>query len=188
MMKFRKGQPVKLLDSNIEGTLVGKDEYGNIIIETPDGMKIPVPPQQLIPVSADSSEAMSSIKTKMKPWPGGAKGKDATSDPVSPQKRRSQKKANGNVIDLHIESVVKNYSRLRPEEYLERQIRYFQREAARMVSTGARELIVIHGEGSGVLKSSIVEAVRKKWPGSEVMDAAYHRYRFGATRIILKGK
>ncbi|MBE0676411.1 MAG: hypothetical protein IH591_17280 [Bacteroidales bacterium] len=171
----------------MEGILVGKDENGNIIIEMPDGMKIPVPPQQLIPVSAGSSEAMSRIKTKVKSEPVASKGKKAQSDTATSKKSGSRKKADGNVIDLHIESVVKNYSRLRPEEYLDRQIMYFHRAAARLVSAGARELIVIHGEGSGVLKSSIVEAVRKKWPGSEVMDAPYHRFRFGATRIIIKG-
>jgi hypothetical protein len=188
MMKLKIGQPVKILDSDMEGVVAGEDDFGNIIIETNDGMLIPVQSGELLSSSADSIETLSNTRPKLKSESGRSACKNKNLSSGSNRSSVYRKVSGVSIIDLHIESVDHGYEPLVRTDYLERQIQFFRREAARLKSNGITEFIVIHGEGSGKLKSVIIYIIKELWPLSEVMDAPFHRYRFGATRVIIKSK
>lgn len=88
-------------------------------------------------------------------------------------------------IDLHIQHLVDDYKNLTNSEMLAIQMKRFRFEMDQALKKNYYRVIFIHGVGSGVLRNEILRELRS-YPGVSARDAAFEKYGFGATEVILK--
>jgi len=88
-------------------------------------------------------------------------------------------------VDLHVEELVNSHKHLSNGQILYIQMGRFEQALDNALAKNAKRLIVIHGIGTGKLKSEI-HARLKLMPHLKYYDASYSKYGFGATEILLK--
>ena len=89
-------------------------------------------------------------------------------------------------VDLHIESLVKEYKNLSKEDILQHQLQAFEKALDNAIATGMEEIIFIHGVGSGTLKYEIQKHVSKHPHVAYYKDAQKSKFGYGATYIKIK--
>jgi hypothetical protein len=90
------------------------------------------------------------------------------------------------VIDLHLPISVTQSEDFDPRFALQMQLDLFESELDAALAKGEIEIIVIHGIGSGVLKTEI-HKLAKKHPHVAICINEYHPlYGFGSTKITFK--
>ncbi len=90
------------------------------------------------------------------------------------------------VVDLHIEKLVADHSRMNNFEILTLQLKIFGRAVEQALAHHLSSLIVIHGIGEGRLRDEI-HLILKKMPSVERFVNEYNpRYGFGATEIFFR--
>lgn len=88
-------------------------------------------------------------------------------------------------LDLHIEKLVADPSKMNKAEILQLQLRYFEEYLDRAVRLGVERVFVIHGLGTGRLRNAIT-TILVKHPYVKTFHNDYHpRYGHGATEIEL---
>lgn len=89
-------------------------------------------------------------------------------------------------IDLHIERLTTDYQGLSNADKLTMQLTTFESYLQQVLMSNLREIYVVHGVGTGKLKSEI-RLMLTDYPGIKSFESGYHpRYGFGATKIILE--
>jgi|GEM_PF-1741060 len=91
-----------------------------------------------------------------------------------------------NVIDLHIEKICKDFSRMTRTEMLEYQFNHFLNALEKGYAFGFSKMTFIHGIGTSVLKKRIYEYLKKQDYISAVSESDVHKYGFGALDVIFK--
>ncbi len=81
-------------------------------------------------------------------------------------------------IDLHLGS---GYS---GRDAVERQLARFRGELESAVRRGDREIIFIHGVGSGKLREEIREILSDNYPSFIFQDAPFSRYGYGGATLV----
>jgi len=182
MAKVKEGDYVKSVDSGIAGYCAEIKDDGTLIVETSDGLMIPVDESRIIVSVFDKDLSTTSV--------GSAGRKDRPQGRSRVQKRavRAHSAGTSLVVEIDLHTTLKPDVKAGPlpADILSIQIDRFSAALRRAVAENRRELVAIHGEGSGRLKSEIRRITRELYPRLEVMDAPYHRYGSGATRIIIK--
>ncbi len=89
-------------------------------------------------------------------------------------------------IDLHIQELVDDSSKMEPAQMLELQVRTFETELGKAVADGLEKIVFIHGVGNGILKAKIRGTLDRDYPQYFYQDASYQKYKFGATLVYLK--
>ncbi|MFN6037757.1 MAG: Smr/MutS family protein, partial [Bacteroidota bacterium] len=87
-------------------------------------------------------------------------------------------------IDLHIEELLEDFNGMSNGEILNYQIKIFQKELDKAISSKMKKIIFIHGVGNGRLKSEI-RHILKSFPELKFCDGSYKKYGYGATEVIL---
>lgn len=88
-------------------------------------------------------------------------------------------------IDLHIENLSNNYSKLSNGEIVQIQLNAAKDFLDRSMIEGKKEIVIIHGVGNGRLKSEI-RKILKGYYGIRFEDADFRKYGEGATLVYLK--
>jgi len=88
-------------------------------------------------------------------------------------------------IDLHAEELMEFPKRYSNGQILQLQMDHFVAALDGALVKNAKRLVVIHGIGTGKLKSEIMAYLRTNG-FTRVQDASYAKYGFGATEIILR--
>jgi hypothetical protein len=88
-------------------------------------------------------------------------------------------------VDLHIESIVGDHSKMEKSEILEKQKTLFIRCLESAIKENLQKVIFIHGVGSGSLKSEI-NLILKQYPNIHYFDASMQKYGCGATEVWIK--
>ena len=88
-------------------------------------------------------------------------------------------------IDLHAEELMEFPKRYSNGQILQLQMDHFVAALDGALVKNAKRLVVIHGIGTGKLKSEIMSYLRTNG-FTRVQDASYAKYGFGATEIILR--
>lgn len=86
------------------------------------------------------------------------------------------------VVDLHIEELVKDASKMTSGQIISHQLAVFEKEMDDAFRQHLSSIVFIHGVGSGVLRSSIREAL-KKFDNIRYADASSQKYGHGATQV-----
>jgi len=88
-------------------------------------------------------------------------------------------------VDLHIESIVDDHSKMDKGQILEMQKQLFVRCLESAMTEKLQKVIFIHGVGNGSLKSEI-NLILKQYPDIHYFDASMQKYGCGATEVLIK--
>jgi dsDNA-specific endonuclease/ATPase MutS2 len=69
-------------------------------------------------------------------------------------------------------------------EAIDRQLARFRGELNSAIRAGLREIVFIHGVGSGKLKEEIRGIIAKEYPSCSFSDAPFSRYGFGGATLV----
>lgn len=181
----KTGDKVKLIDSGLAGVCYSIVSSDTIIIKTSDGLLIPVLKSEVIVSDPEANLDLSSVsgKGKKDKRHSAGKGKMKAARHEEESKRKNSFPAE---IDLHMNVKPTMGAGPSPEDIVSIQIDKFTNALKRAIADRKTELIVIHGEGSGRLKDEIRKLIKNLYPQFLFMDAPFHKYGRGATRIMLK--
>ncbi|MDQ3046253.1 MAG: DUF2027 domain-containing protein [Bacteroidota bacterium] len=87
-------------------------------------------------------------------------------------------------IDLHIEELMDDYSRMSNAEIIQVQLKHFQQALDRAIADHYRKLTVIHGVGNGRLRQEVRNIISAN-SSLRFYDGSYSKYGFGATEISI---
>ena len=90
------------------------------------------------------------------------------------------------VLDLHIEKLTDNWKHIRKNEVLELQLKTFEKYYELALLHHLKQMIVIHGVGTGKLREEIHEILRLKKDVKSFVNQFHPLYGFGATEIYFK--
>lgn len=92
------------------------------------------------------------------------------------------------VIDLHIHELVDTTVGLEPKHMLEIQLDKVKEvmEQHQHPKHKGDEIVFIHGKGEGVLRKAVIDLIRHQFPKSDIQDASFQEFGFGATRVTIK--
>jgi len=88
-------------------------------------------------------------------------------------------------VDLHIESIVDDHSKMDNSQILETQRRLFILCLESAIAEKLQKVIFIHGVGNGFLKREIT-TILKQYPNLHYFDASMQKYGCGATEVLIK--
>lgn len=100
------------------------------------------------------------------------------------QPERKIREQNPEEIDLHIESIIENYSGMSEGEIIRTQLDRFHAAMQSALLHGQKRLVFIHGVGTGKLKHEIRKALDSKYPDLRYQDASFREYGYGATMVF----
>lgn len=111
-------------------------------------------------------------------------------NPTDFEEVTSQKKIKTNPeknwqIDLHIEELVDSHVHMTNYEIVQKQLSELRKFVAKAQAKKVRKIVVIHGVGTGVLKSE-VHHFFKSISGAEYFYGDYREFGQGATVILLR--
>lgn len=182
MTKVKPGEYVKIVDSDIAGYCVEIKDDGTLIVDTGDGLLIPIKNGRFVVSEFDQNLSQTSF--------GAASRKERTQGRSRTAKspRRKPPISHSHLVEIDLHTTLKPDIKAGPlpSDILAIQLDRFSAALKKAVADNKRELVAIHGEGSGRLRSEIRRISRELYPKLEVMDAPYHKYGNGATRILLK--
>ncbi len=117
------------------------------------------------------------------------KAKKEKERPESKKQFKSSKEVKNQEIDevdLHIQELVDDYSKLSNTEILDIQMSRFTTALDGGIIAGTRRMVFIHGIGNGRLKHEIKKTLDRKYPKLRYQDASFKEYGYGATMVIIK--
>lgn len=82
-------------------------------------------------------------------------------------------------VDLHLKSGYNN------RDALDRQLARVRAEMDNALRRGLREVIFIHGVGSGKLKEELRRTITEHYPSCSYHDAPFARYGYGAATVVV---
>lgn len=87
-------------------------------------------------------------------------------------------------IDLHIEKLVANPKKVKPNEIIRIQLRHFDEYIDQAIRLGVPRVFIIHGVGTGKLKNAIASRLRRLTEVKDFKNEYHSRYGYGATEVI----
>lgn len=169
-MKFKLGDRVRFLNDTGEGKIVSVLSECLFVVMDEHGFSKKCKKEEL--VVGSSTEAYSATFALMKPKPE-----------VQKKKSFSKQKEKYRIIDLHIEALVDNHSRMANGEILELQMKQFKKFMQKAIHDKIPKIIAIHGVGKGVLRAEIHYYLNQfSYP---YHDADYQKHGGGGTEILL---
>ena len=118
--------------------------------------------------AAQIKEAMMTQKSSTEAPKGGNKGSRPVTD---------------NLVDLHIEALVKDSSGMDNGAMLEVQLNRFEEALDQAIASGMHDITFIHGVGNGVLRDALHKRLSKTDHIKFFEDAMREKFGFGATRV-----
>lgn len=105
-------------------------------------------------------------------------------EPVKPQTLIDRHRIGPRIaeVDLHISSLVDDYSRLKNHEILPIQTRYFSSCLESALENHYYRIYFIHGIGNGTLKNALMEMLGE-YGGLDFRDAPFEQYGAGAIEV-----
>lgn len=89
-------------------------------------------------------------------------------------------------LDLHIEKLVSNAKKVKPNDILRIQMDHFDRYLDEAIRLGVPRVFIIHGVGTGTLREKIATRLLRI-PEVKTFKNEYHaRYGYGATEVIFE--
>lgn len=193
------------------GGIIRRIELNMVWVETEQGIEIPFPQSELI-LKKGPSKKLKSIQPDLKEenldkknanksetkfdWDSTKKKIPKVKDPdffvdlTQIGESQHQAKKNTSVqeevweIDLHIHELMDDFEYLSNGEILELQLKHFHAFMNKALQNKIRKVIIIHGVGTGRLKTEI-QAASLKYPIKSIHDASMKKYGKGATEILL---
>lgn len=90
------------------------------------------------------------------------------------------------VVDLHIEKIITDYSKLSNSQIIEQQIKVFEQQLESAIATGMDEITFIHGVGNGILRTELHRRLSRHKNVKFFEDAQKEKFGYGATKVKIK--
>jgi len=155
------------LDEDQKGEVVEISGDGRVKVLLEEGLEVEVKKKRLI---LDKGFTVSTVFQK----------DDAI---IEKYQRKAEVVAKEQIIDLHIEELVVDYTRIHPDDVLRKQLMCFKDKLDWAVNHQIPTLVVVHGVGEGVLKEEVWQMVRKRCPDAVCKEASALEFGYGATEI-----
>lgn len=88
-------------------------------------------------------------------------------------------------IDLHIGELVDTTAGMSNSDMLNLQLDTVRKTMTQHQRRKGQKIVFIHGKGEGVLRKAVLELLKKEYPKSELQDASFREYGFGATLVTI---
>lgn len=88
-------------------------------------------------------------------------------------------------VDLHIGELTDTTAGLEARDMLEMQLETVRKTMKAHCRRIGQKIVFIHGKGEGVLRKAVLELLKKEFPKSELQDASFREYGFGATLVTV---
>ena len=88
-------------------------------------------------------------------------------------------------VDLHIGELTDTLTGMEPKDMLEMQLDAVRRHMRDNSQRIGQKIVFIHGKGEGVLRKVVLDLLKKEFPKSELQDASFREYGFGATLVTI---
>nr|WP_317631580.1 Smr/MutS family protein [uncultured Flavobacterium sp.] len=176
--EFVKGDKVSVLDDDITGIVI--DFKKDKIIVDVDDFPMEYYARELIKIENEPTRFFNDksidevLNEKETP-----KRKQVIKDKASKKEQYSIS------YDLHIEKLVKNFSRLSNHDILTIQIDTARYHLEHAIKNRIPRIVFIHGVGEGVLKAEL-DFMLARYKNVTFEDANYQKYGIGATQIYIK--
>lgn len=175
-MDLKVGDKVRFLDSTGEGVIVEILDGGIARVEDEHGFDDQWPVTQIVKVAGRNEEHVAYNKVQYRQG-------EKEADSFKPKKYPEH--PNVLLVDLHAERMISNPSVYSKDYILDLQMNTLQKAIETAKRKQKRELIVVHGDGSGFLKKKVREVLDRFPEIREVIDAPYDMYGNGATQAFL---
>lgn len=179
---FTPGQWIEVLDESISGKIL-KIENQEVEIETIDGFVLTYPITEII-ASHDTSLLKEEVHFFSIDKIKEEKEQKLHNHQVVTQKK-SRKEIFAVEIDLHIDKLTKNFSKMSSYDMLNLQVDTARFRLEHAISNRIPRLIFIHGEGEGILKTEL-EYLFSRYSQVLFSPASYKKYGLGATQVCIK--
>ncbi len=185
-MEYRAGDRVRFLDFEGEGRVTAVLPHGLLEIEM-EGMRMRVTSGEIVPVEAENIEVERHL------YDGNSQLSRFKQHPDRPQRslpsgKKAQCREDVMEVDLHMESIRQRYPAARNVgngDALYVQLDVFEKSMAEAFRKGVRTVVLIHGNGRGVLRSELLRRLRE-YPGVTVRAASALRYGSGAIEVSVR--
>ena len=178
-MGFEVGDKVSLLDEDSLAYVLDILPNGNYRVELDDDFstQMVVSASKLAPYSDISTNKIKKKDTLL--YKGTNMGASAKVQKLSQQALSKHVLE----IDLHIEKLVGNKNSLMNSEMLEIQLRKVSQVLTENRNNRGMKIILIHGNGKGVLKNEILKFLKKNFSTYKISDASMQKYGTGALEV-----
>jgi dsDNA-specific endonuclease/ATPase MutS2 len=174
------GDRVSVVDDVLSGIVVEMGEDG-VTVETDDGFRLQFEVAELVVenkklsgrelLTRDVSEIISEKKSKTKRKTPRLKPKERSRPPM--------------VVDLHIEKLTKQHSRMSNYDMLTLQLDTAERQLKFALSKKMQRVVFVHGVGEGVLKAELETLFRRYDTVLKYYEADPREYGRGATEVYI---
>lgn len=175
---MKPGDKVQFIAEKCSAVIIKVLSPQQLLIEDEDGFQYEVAKSEVMPIAIQdwsNDQFVSAFVSK----------ESENEMPISKYLKRVWKVNNGVAqIDLHFHELTERNNEVSGDKQVF-QLRVFREALEQVQLAQARELIVIHGVGEGVLRSAVVKHL-KRTTTFEFMDADYKTYGFGAIRIFIR--
>lgn len=89
-------------------------------------------------------------------------------------------------VDLHIAELVDTVAGLDNAAMLQRQLKEVRDVMQANARRQGQKIVFIHGKGEGVLRRAVLDLLKREYPKSELQDASFREYGFGATLVTVR--
>ncbi len=178
-MEFKIGDKVTVIDEELSGEVLKIDkEWVEFISD--EGFEYRYPKSSLYSINEKNELNFSPASFKVE-------SKEADRKVIRQGLRPIRLNSAKPTIDLHMEELMPNRMPQKNEVALQIQIEYAEKVVNRAINLKVRQLVFIHGMGSGVLREELRSMLTTKFPNVEYFDGNYQKYGQGATELIIHG-
>jgi hypothetical protein len=197
MQKFERGQRVKFLNDEGEGTVVAFPQKGWILVEDKEGFTYEHREEDLVPVGDWNKEY--DLYNKVQPDimdvvernldKNVAQKANAHFKALYKNKEQNTRHRDDTIeVDLHIHQLLDDHARMSNSEIISIQLEHFERTLRMAELKKLKRVIFIHGVGQGVLRAEIRKMLSQYYPNCSYMDGPYTAYGYGATEVMIGRK
>ncbi len=184
------GQPKKPLARKLKFNASGffKSKHTAPILEREvylyqiDGQHVPPPSKPIIEekkVSKNKPQKLDTTQLRESMLMGKSSEKQTTA-PISKDAHNIRE------VDLHIENILPPNHITPKEEYLNKQLDFFEKELEKANMQSISEIVFIHGVGNGILRNEIHKHLGKSTVIEYFKDARKEKFGYGATYVKMK--
>ena len=169
------GSKVSLVDDNCQAYVLELLDGGFLRVELDDdfGTQMTIHKSKVV-----VSNSLSDYK------PYKIKQKDAKTAQTKSTKASQQTLSKSVLeVDLHAEKLINNpYS---AENILEIQLRHVSQVLFENRNKRGLKIVLIHGNGKGILKNEILKFLKRHYPTFKISDASMSKYGTGAINVVV---
>ena len=149
-MAFKIGDKVLFKNEKLKGEVIKINSNYKLTVLSSDGFELNVAVKDLVKIEKGTDKAISY-------------GENIYTKDIDSRSSKSQKKKKSQTvlkIDLHIESLTSNYHYLDNFEIVQLQLNECHKKIQQAINSNISKLIIVHGIGTGVLKSEVHKLLR----------------------------